>query len=515
MRALGILLIVLALIIGCSVNPSDTAGGTTDTGNAVIAGIMVDSMDNPVEGTIVSLIPEDYNPVLNSSDEIVTDTTDSEGRYSFIMEDSLPATFNIGAVHLQGGTRTLITGIQYFGDTVSVEKGVLELTGAIQIIVSDSINKKQGYVFIPGTDIFKKLSPDQIFEINGVEFFVFDRLPSNIKLNIFYMEKDSSFTPFTIEEQLTIVPGDTITITFIESWDGYNTSNSGLPENNLQALLAASDGTLWIGTKSNGLVRFDGKIWTNFTSRDSTLPNDTVFALAEDHKGHIWVGTAGGVVHTTDTGWVVFTEANSSMADEHISDIAIDTLGRAWFSSNNGVLSFTDSSWIHYTMAGGIPLTEVFTAEFNNAGALSIGTTEGLFQYTTTWVFIPVLGEATNTRVEDIAFDKSGAHWLATPKGIIRYYDGQWNTYNTINSGLPTNSFKSVMVDNNDDVWAGAHSNGVIVKIGDGTTVYSGSDVPELSGAGAVNETVVDAENVTYFATENNGLVYMKFIIAQ
>ncbi len=516
MKTLGILLItLLVLIIGCSVNPTTTAGGTTDTGNAIIAGTLVDSLDNPVEGVIVSLIPEDYNPVLNTSEEIAVDTTDSAGRYSFIMEDSIPAVYNISAVYFQGGTRTLITGIQYTGDTVSVETGVLELSGAIQIVVSDIIDKTQGYVFIPGTDIYKKLSPDQIFEINGVEYFVFDWLPSNIQLTIYYSEKDSLFTPVSIEEQLTIIPGDTITITFIESWGVHNTSNSGLPENNLLSLLAASDGTLWIGTKSNGLVRFDGTIWTQFTSRDSTLPNDTVQALAEDHNGHIWVGTAGGVVHTTNTGWVVYTEANSSMANEHISDIAIDTLGKGWFSSNKGILSFTNSTWVQIAMAGGIPLTLVYAIEVNTIGAMSIGTIEGLFHQTTTWKFISILGDATNTKVDDIAFDASGAHWLATPRGVIRYYDDQWKVYNTTTAGLPTNNYKSVMVDNNDVVWAGGYSNGVIVKIGDETKVYSGSNVSELSGAGAVNRSAVDADNTLYFATGNNGLVWMEFIIAQ
>ena len=60
-------------------------------------------------------------------------------------------------------------------------------------------------------------------------------------------------------------------------WD----SDSGLPQNSVDAILQTRDGYLWLGTQE-GLVRFDGVRFTIFDTRNShAMHDDWVKALCE------------------------------------------------------------------------------------------------------------------------------------------------------------------------------------------------------------------------------------------
>ncbi len=75
---------------------------------------------------------------------------------------------------------------------------------------------------------------------------------------------------------------------------------NSLLSNNLESILADSDGTIWIGSLGQGLDHFD-PLTGNFTHyhHDSkiktSLVNDTVTAILRDKQGILWIGTHGGL----------------------------------------------------------------------------------------------------------------------------------------------------------------------------------------------------------------------------
>ncbi len=75
-----------------------------------------------------------------------------------------------------------------------------------------------------------------------------------------------------------------------------------LPSTRIAALLAASDGRLWVGYKSGGasLIK-DGRL-TNFTANEG-LPEGGVHTLAQDHDRAIWAATDGGLARFDGTRW--------------------------------------------------------------------------------------------------------------------------------------------------------------------------------------------------------------------
>jgi hypothetical protein len=85
-------------------------------------------------------------------------------------------------------------------------------------------------------------------------------------------------------------PQKAVTQYIIDSW----TTETGLPQSSVLAVLQTSDGYLWIGTEE-GLVRFDGVKFAIF-DQDNTpaMTANYIRCLFEDSKKNLWIGTVDG-----------------------------------------------------------------------------------------------------------------------------------------------------------------------------------------------------------------------------
>ena len=89
----------------------------------------------------------------------------------------------------------------------------------------------------------------------------------------------------------------------------------GLPDNHIWCITIDSLNIKWIGlgvyyggpidVQPGGLVKFDGKNWTNFNTSNSGLPDDNIHAIAIDKQGKKWIGTYNGLAVFDDNHWKV------------------------------------------------------------------------------------------------------------------------------------------------------------------------------------------------------------------
>jgi ligand-binding sensor domain-containing protein len=87
-------------------------------------------------------------------------------------------------------------------------------------------------------------------------------------------------------------------------WDGYRsrvyavdiTNPKALHDAYVTALYVDASGTLWIGTKSSGLARYEPESdsFVSYPVGDAGLPFPAVYAITGDRAGHIWVATGSG-----------------------------------------------------------------------------------------------------------------------------------------------------------------------------------------------------------------------------
>ncbi|MGA8529450.1 MAG: two-component regulator propeller domain-containing protein, partial [Acidobacteriaceae bacterium] len=88
-------------------------------------------------------------------------------------------------------------------------------------------------------------------------------------------------------------PTKAITQYMQTSW----TSESGLPQNSVQAIAQTRDGYLWFGTQE-GLTRFDGVHFVTYTRHNASgLTSSNIQALTASLDGSLWVGTDSGLSH--------------------------------------------------------------------------------------------------------------------------------------------------------------------------------------------------------------------------
>ncbi|MBD3373661.1 T9SS type A sorting domain-containing protein [candidate division KSB1 bacterium] len=156
----------------------------------------------------------------------------------------------------------------------------------------------------------------------------------------------------------------------------YTTSNSELPSNTIWAL-AWDDGSVWIGTDSEGVSQFDGKSWLNYNTANSGLPNDRVRSLAIDNNGNLWVGTEGGLARFDGTDWLCYTMLNSDLPHNDVRAIAFEN-EIVWVGTcGGGLCKFSGDSWkIFSTENSGLPGNNVMSIAVDNFGQKWIGTKE-------------------------------------------------------------------------------------------------------------------------------------------
>lgn len=99
-------------------------------------------------------------------------------------------------------------------------------------------------------------------------------------------------------------------------------------------LLEDRSGALWIGTLTDGLMRFssDGaveQIPTSFPEID---------ALAEDSEGNIWAGTDGGGLNRVTPRAITLEGDATGLPQQSIQTLCEDRDGTIWAASQNGVL---------------------------------------------------------------------------------------------------------------------------------------------------------------------------------
>ena len=73
------------------------------------------------------------------------------------------------------------------------------------------------------------------------------------------------------------------------------TTENGLPQEHVFAILEDQKGFLWLGMES-GLARYDGysfKTYTHDIDDPNSISSNIIRAIYQDDQGFIWVGTDG------------------------------------------------------------------------------------------------------------------------------------------------------------------------------------------------------------------------------
>jgi ligand-binding sensor domain-containing protein len=138
------------------------------------------------------------------------------------------------------------------------------------------------------------------------------------------------------------------------------------------AYLAASDGTLWVGSE-DGVVQFDGSSWRTPAASGSAPVN--VDDLAEGPDGSLWVAADGELGHLADGRWSYYPWPS----DGWLETLAIAPDGSVWAGYEGlGRFDPTSGTWQMFSTDDGLVHQTVLSIHVTPEGVVWVGTAGGV-----------------------------------------------------------------------------------------------------------------------------------------
>ncbi len=280
--------------------------------------------------------------------------------------------------------------------------------------------------------------------------------------------------------------------------DVWQTEN-GLPANDVQAIVHARDGFLWLATRG-GLVRFDGVSFRVFDMVSTPVfGSDDLSALAEGPDGSLWIASRGAGLyrylkrHLTSVpgpdpshsdlralaldfsgqlwagglGGLLRLEGDQLEAVESpllrgadVRALHVDAGDRLWIGTRGrGVLSHLDGRFETLDVAD-LSGREV-RAVLHDGSALWVGTGDGLLRISDGQV--TAYGRADgliDDRIDALHLDAAGSLWIGTDSGIARFREGRFEGLE-LRSGIAADQVRTLLVDREGSLWVGSYGSGL------------------------------------------------------
>ena len=200
-------------------------------------------------------------------------------------------------------------------------------------------------------------------------------------------------------------------------------TNAGLGADVIYSI-AGGIGDVWVARQKGGLthLRPRGNSFTDetYTARDGLAQNG-VYAVHRSRDGTVWAGTLSGGVSRFQNGRFTTYTAVNGLASNTVTAIEESSDGTMWFATPNGLSALSGDRWTVYAGRDGLPPGGLNCLLEDSAGVLWLGTGDGLAFFRSGHIQVPRdVPEALHEPVLGIAEDKHGWLWIATSNHVLR-----------------------------------------------------------------------------------------------
>jgi ligand-binding sensor domain-containing protein/serine phosphatase RsbU (regulator of sigma subunit) len=242
-------------------------------------------------------------------------------------------------------------------------------------------------------------------------------------------------------------------------------------------MLNDSKDNIWFGTYNGGLYKY---IMSESRMEFFDLPkmgisSNTVTCLMEDSRGRIWIGTYKGDVAVTEgNSFRIFNESNGLKAGI-IYDIIEDVEGNILIADqNNGLTIFKGDAFMSVNEKEMLPDPNVNAIYSDKTGAVWLGTNAGILRYWPDTKSAPLIyNQAKSSISEEIRFireDKEGNVWIGANQGGVVMFNMKTSKFESqayINSTLyPGGQVLALEIDKQNNIWIGTLEGVAVGTIG-------------------------------------------------
>src|ERR1035437_298346 len=250
----------------------------------------------------------------------------------------------------------------------------------------------------------------------------------------------------------------------IDSWN----SEKGLPVNGVNAVTQTNDGYLWLGTEE-GLVRYNGSDFVVFNSKNTPAFQDSfITSLKSNSDGTLWVGTMTGYLIKYEnqkfTGYSI-----PELKNKQINAIFTDKQGNVWIGgAETGLIKFDGVKAKVYKTGQGLINNDIKCLYQDPQGGIWIGTVNGLSHFDSKkFVNYVVANGSTVNYIRSIcgAPDENGVligtNGSGIAKATMNALSGQIEIIPLeLNKQLPIGTISCLYSDKS-SVWIGMYGGGV------------------------------------------------------
>ena len=256
----------------------------------------------------------------------------------------------------------------------------------------------------------------------------------------------------------------------------YNSKNSIISNFSIRDIAIDTENNVWLG--ADGLIKYDGEKFYRFSTANSNIPEDVVWSIAVDSNDDVWVASSraasGGLAKYNGESFEVFTPDNSPLPVHSTKAIAIDTEDNVWISAIQGayysyLIKIFGESWTVYDSVDFKQnICVVYDIDINSKNQVcgAIDYQLPITRYHSPNVFcfdgidMDTYGLDSIRGFQSILVDNSDNFWCTYMHGYA-YFDGQgWNKTESevidLN-GVSTyeNSFLTIEQAHDGNIWIG------------------------------------------------------------
>jgi phage tail-like protein len=246
----------------------------------------------------------------------------------------------------------------------------------------------------------------------------------------------------------------------------------GLPSNDIRAVVADADGTIWLATAAGVVSRAAdaAATLTTFTTASTAggLAADDVRAAAVGPDGTMWFATTAGVSSRAATGgWTHFGTPNPLPSND-IRAVAATLDGTIWVATAAGLAVRRAGTWHTIGLADGLPVLDTRRLAAAPDGAMWVATGAGVARVgpDATVTAFGLLGPAAaGADVRDLTIDDATV-WLATAGGVVEFRGPHDSVVHAADAGIADPDCRAITAFDG-EVWVGTAS-GIVARGADG-----------------------------------------------
>jgi signal transduction histidine kinase/ligand-binding sensor domain-containing protein len=240
------------------------------------------------------------------------------------------------------------------------------------------------------------------------------------------------------------------------------------------AIAETPDGVIWVGTRRHGLVRYEKGKFTRLP-----FDRDRITALGTDRAGALWFGTPHGLGRLHGERLDRFT-SRDGLSDDRISAIHEDRDGNLWVGTARGLNRRSPSgAWTRLTMSDGLSDDDVRCLMEDDEGNLWVGTADGLNAVSDgRFITYGRLEGLKEPAASAVAAARDGGVWIGLESGQLARLRGNAVEYFELPKGVGREAAVALQEMSDGTLWV-VQDNGRVSRVKGGAVSEHPLDEPD------------------------------------